>query len=349
MIRMSEIIKMGELNERKKPFNADKKEEVLKEKIDNGKEANENAFEDISNVKQKIEESNTEILKLYNDGFAILNSAFNQTRRNEKLDCTSVLNFIKNIVESTIVEDKERLTGFHEITSIEDYLPRHSLNVGFLSAKIGVWLGLNKSELIELSAAGFLHDLGMVKVENIVKKEANLSIWERRKVAKHAEYSERTLRETSNLSEEALAAVKMHHYRGSRHKFSHVIGLADIYEAITHDRIYRRAQAPHKAVEEIIEKESANFQSDVVKAFINIIGVYPIGSWVKLSTGEIGVVIGVNKGYPLRPKVNIIFNHAGEKVRETKILDFMSESYFYIDGPIDISSVEQLKLQWEKQ
>ena len=150
------------------------------------------------------------------------------------------------------------------------------------------------------------------------------------------------------LNEEGLSAVKNHHYRGPRHKFCQVISLADIYEAISHPRLYKKAKAPYQAIGEIIDKEALSFHSDIMKTFVNNIGIYPVGSWVRLSTAEIGVVIGVNKGYPLRPKVKIMLDHSGERLKDVKILDFLPEPYFYIEGPVDTPDREKTESAIEK-
>jgi len=323
---MSDIIKMAESSGLKK-IGKEKNDEIISQ--------------DITNIAQKVEANRIEMAKLYNRGITLISDAFNQIRENKNIDFSQALDFTRTLLDTILIEGDEQLSGFYEIISADNYLPSHSMNVSILSTKIGMWLGLNKSELTELIASALFHDLGMIKVEDIVQKEGRLGMAERMKVEKHPEYSEEILRTTNYLNEEGLLSVKTHHYRGPRPRFSHIIGLADIYEAITHPRMYKKAKAPHKAIGEIIEKEGLSFQADVIKTFVNNIGVYPVGSWVKLSTGEIGIVIEANKGYPLSPKVHVMFNHLSEQIKNRKIVDFMKESYFYIEGPVDITEKEE--------
>lgn len=350
MIRMSDIIKMSDpekpRREERVPVKEAKESQV--QAAPRGaprEETSKDAFASAREIKTR----RTEAVRLYDRGIVLIESAFNQVRRHEEVGCGQVLDFTKTFVETMLVEEKEQLFGFYEAASAENYLLNHSVNVSLLSIKMGVWLELDKSELIELGAASFLHDLGMIKVEDIVRKEGRLGARERRKVARHPEYGERLLRETSCLNEDALSAVKTHHLRGPRHKFSQIISLADIYEAITHPRLYKGAKTPYQAVGEIMNKELLHFQSDIMRTFINNVGIYPIGSWVRLSTGEIAIVTEVNKGYPLSPKVNVMFNHRSEPLRGVKVLDFASESYFYIDGPVDVIHKEKLEAILEEE
>ena len=184
-------------------------------------------------------------------------------------------------------------------------------------------------------------------MEKLVQKKGRLGLGERRQVNRHPRYSEHFLRKMGCLSEVGLKAVRDHHRKGARDTFSQIIGLSDVYEAITHPRLHKKAKAPHQAIGEIIEQETLSFQPQIMKVFVNNLGVYPVGSWVRLSTGEVGIVVDINKGYPLRPKVNVTFDHNGERLESSKHLDFMTESYFYIDGPLSAVDAERLKAKWE--
>jgi HD-GYP domain-containing protein (c-di-GMP phosphodiesterase class II) len=177
----------------------------------------------------------------------------------------------------------------------------------------------------------------MVKVEDIAQKEGLLESEERARMQEHPKYSEEILRDLGCLTSDAVSAVRSHHERGSRPAFTQVLGIADIYEAMTHSRPYRKAKPPHQAMEEILAKESGGFQPDIIKTLVNNIGIYPAGSWVKLNTGEIGMVIESNRNYPLRPKINLLFASSGEKLKDIKFLDLLIESHLNIECPVDIT------------
>jgi HD-GYP domain-containing protein (c-di-GMP phosphodiesterase class II) len=329
---MSEIIKMADVTEARKERDPIS---LRSEKRDQPR--------DVLQKNRKAETGKKDKEKLYEKGITLIQGAFNQIRGDTMVGSRQILPFTKMLVESALVEENGNLSGFYETVVSEDYLPYHSMNVSILSTKVGIWLNLNKSELLELANAAFLHDIGMVKVEDIIRSERRLSFRERRQVNKHPEYGEQALRLTGCLNEDGLAAVRTHHEKGARNRFSQIIGLADVYEAMTHTRSYRDAKPAHEAIEEMIERETFNFRSDIMKTFVNNIGIYPIGSWVKLSTGEVGVVIDVNKDYPLSPKVHVLFSHLGRPLSTGKVIDFAKKYFFYIEGPINQSHKERLR------
>jgi putative nucleotidyltransferase with HDIG domain len=303
--------------------------------------------EAISDVIKASEISKVESSNLYGKGVSLVTQTFEKAKKDENIVAASILDFSKNLVEQALVDESEYFLKFYESPYKKEYLPHHSVNVSFLAVEIGLWTGFNKSELMELAVSGLLHDIGMAKMENIVYKDSKLKNNERNIVDQHSESGAQILKKLGCLSEDGLMAIKNHHLRNPRDKFSEILSLADVYEAITHERPYKAAKSAHQAIAEIIDKEALNFQPSVLKAFVNNIGIYPIGSWVKLSTAEIGLVTGVNKGYPLRPKVNIIFNHAGERNKSIKFLDFMAETYFYIEGPLGTEELKELNLKWQ--
>lgn len=317
MIRISEIIKMGD-------GDAPEKDKHITIK--------ESSTEDIPKLLDYTESKKNTAHELYGRGLVMMEGTIAKIKKDEAVDSKPILTFVKELVENILVEENEQFNCFYKVAPSIAYLQNHSVNVGLLAGKMGIWSGLNKSELIDLTSAGLLHDLGMAKVEDITLKDGSLDRFERNRVNKHAEYSVAILRKLNCLTDKALVAVRSHHNRGPRDRMSQIVGLADIYEAMTHPRVYRKAKLPHQAIAEIVNKESDNFQPEIIKILVNNLGIYPIGSMVKLSNGESGMVIGVNKEYPLRPKVNILFDRAGERLIQSQVLDLTAEPHLYIDG-----------------
>src|SRR3989338_863098 len=323
MIRISEIIKMGGGNTPEK-----EKHITIKE----------SSIEDIPKLIDYTESKKNVAHELYGRGLLMMEETIAKIKKDEVPDPKPILNFVKELVENILVEENEQFNCFYRATPPIVYLQGHCVNVSLLSGKMGMWSGLNKSELMDLTAAGLLHDIGMVRVEDITLKDGALDRGERSRVNKHAEYSVSILRTMKALTDKVLVAVRSHHNRGPRDRLSQIIGLADIYEAMTHPRVYRKAYLPHQAIAEIVDKHSDSFQPEIIKTLVNNIGIYPIGSMVRLSNGEAAMVIGVSKEYPLRPKVSILFNRSGERLGQAQVLDLTTEPHLYIDGPFDASA-----------
>lgn len=230
----------------------------------------------------------------------------------------------------------------------ENYLYSHTANVTFLSVMIGVWLKYNRSQLSQLAVAAAFHDIGMVKVLDIALLPKRLSPAERKEVDKHYVYSKEFLEQLQGIDTKIIDAVRDHHRRRkinarSVNEYAQIIGLADIFEAMTHPRPYRSAIEPHRAVHAIIEEAKDDFDSRIIKALIDNIGIYPAGTFVRLDTGEAGLVIDVNPGSPLSPKVNILLGKDGERLAEPRTADLTKQTSVHIEAPLDHRAQQRLK------
>jgi len=222
----------------------------------------------------------------------------------------------------------------------EGYLCSHSVNVTFMSIMVGIWLNYNKSDLSQLALAAIFHDVGMIKVLELARLPRALNRQEREEVERHPEYSKEFLQQMSDIDTKIIEAVSNHHIRLKSHsdtinEYSQIIGLVDTFEAMTHPRAYRKQQEPHTAIHTIIEELKGAFDSRITKALIDNIGIYPVGTWVRLDTEEIGLVIDVNSGFPLSPKVSILFNKNAERLLESRTIDLSKQANIRIAGPLE--------------
>ncbi|MFH0732141.1 MAG: HD domain-containing phosphohydrolase [Candidatus Omnitrophota bacterium] len=302
----------------------------------------------------------------YMQGMNLLDDVFKKARRARDLgvgeaeefiantvDFKSITRYLNQLVDSLLLDKGEMFDYFYNYRHT-GYVYEHSLNVCLLTVKIGMWLDMNKSNLIDMALGGLLHDIGLISVEDIISSPRRLRHKERLKVKAHPLYGADILKKIRDFTDEALSAVRAHHRRLSDKDFTRevgdqkiqqmvqVIGLADVYEAITHPRSYKPAKLPHEAIKELVEKESTNFQSTIIKSLIENIGIYPIGSWVRITNGEIGIVVHINKNYPLRPRVNIVFDVRGNRLPETKQMDLLTEPHLHIESPVDLDKNKEL-------
>lgn len=346
MIRISDIIKMGPQDE---PHEENK----------GGKEA---SLLD----KALKKDTGTDIKQLYNEGIDLLKDIFDKVRQARQLSPSEVEKYVANSIDFKSVTDylhklvdlillgKGEVFDYFYAYKGENYLHMHSLNVCLLAVKIGIWLNLNKSDLMNIALGGLLHDLGLIGVEDIISLPRKLKHKELQKVREHPIVSARMLEKVKNITEDVINAIRGHHKRLTDKDFTkelsseklqrmvQIIGLADVYEAITHPRSYRGAKLPHEAVKELIEVESDKFQANIIKSLIGNIGIYPIGSWVRLTNGEIGIVASINKGYPLRPRINVIFDAKSDKLTDIKSIDLLTKPHLHIESPVDIDKNKQM-------
>jgi HD-GYP domain-containing protein (c-di-GMP phosphodiesterase class II) len=215
----------------------------------------------------------------------------------------------------------------------QEYLSFHVANTCIICLTIGLSLGYDSARLLDLGTAAFLHDLGIIKYLDLIYKKKILHEEEYAKVKKHPKASLEILKDAQGeIAQDILDAISQEHERldGSGYpqglkdaqisEFAQIIGLADLYEAMVHQRPYRNKFSPLETVKLILNNKSA-FDCRIIKALIEKIGIFPVGVLVRLNTKEIGSVVKENARLPLRPVVNVFFDAAGKELKEPKRID----------------------------
>ncbi|ABR47881.1 metal dependent phosphohydrolase [Alkaliphilus metalliredigens QYMF] len=264
-----------------------------------------------------------------------------RTALQEKEAVNQLNNISKSMVDE-ILFNKNLLINMVDIKCLDSYTYQHSVNVAVLSLVLGIELGLNRKELYDLCIGAMLHDIGRVMTpSNILAKEGKLTDAEYAIVKEHAVKGYEYLKENYDLSVPARMIALQHHERvdgtgypqGLKdeqiHKLSKIVGIANVYDALTSDRPYRRAFPPNEAIELIMGGAGRFFDFEMAKIFVRKVNPYPEGTLVKLSNGEYGVVQEVYPNYPLRPKVQIIKQNATHI--EIIIVDLLKECNVVIE------------------
>lgn len=230
-------------------------------------------------------------------------------------------------------------------------LVHQALNVAIYVLKLGDVLGYSMAKLTELALAGMVHNIGLTRLpEALLSKSGPLSERDRALIQQHPIYSNEILRSLGPTWEWLAEVVLQHHEREDGtgypnglqgvqiHEYAKIIGLCDIYEAMAHARPYRDAFAPFDVVRQILQTERGHFPQAILRAFINGLSSYPVGSWVRLSTKEIGRVIAINKANPLRPAIEVWADASGAKLPQPRLLDLSKEILVYIIGPATVEA-----------
>lgn len=230
----------------------------------------------------------------------------------EQLDKT-VLEFINQIKanESTLV-------NIADLKSYDDYTYHHSLSVALLAISLGVEMHLTESELHKLGFAAIMHDIGKMSVPiELINKPSRLTDGEFAVVKQHSEFSGKYLMENHFNDHEVYQSVISHHEKcdgtGYPKKlkekdipfYAKIIAVSDVYDALTSHRPYRAPMHPSEVAEYIMANCGSAFDLDVVRAFLDKIEFYPIGSFVQLNTGQKAIVAS-NNANPLRPTVKLL-------------------------------------------
>ncbi|MBU3187087.1 HD-GYP domain-containing protein [Clostridium estertheticum] len=201
----------------------------------------------------------------------------------------SIGNIAKEIIDE-IISKKNVMINLVDIKSMDNYTYQHSVNVAVLSLVLGVQLQLNQNELYTLCIGALLHDIGKTLIpKQIILKPGPLTDEEYKTIKEHTTKGYDFLKGCLEISAPAR-----------------IVAIADVYDALTSHRPYSKAMCPNDAVEYIFSHGDTQFDYEMVKVFSKAVVPYPPGTLVKLSTGDIGVVMAVFPNFALRPQVKII-------------------------------------------
>jgi HD-GYP domain-containing protein (c-di-GMP phosphodiesterase class II) len=200
----------------------------------------------------------------------------------------------------------------------DDYLFTHSVNVALLCILVGRWLKCNHEILKELGQAGLLHDIGKVFVDDsILNKPDKLTETEFNEVKKHTLLGYNFLTQYEWISSNITNSALMHHERAdgsgypmgtkgySKNLYVSVVAVADVYDAVTSDRVYSSKRSPYTAAEILWQESFGKLDPRISKVFYDKITNFYVGNEVLLSNDEIGIVIYVDPSQPTRPIVMV--------------------------------------------
>lgn len=227
------------------------------------------------------------------------------------LDYEKLVVVVGQIIDE-IFSNEDVTLNLANLKAVDDYIFHHSVNVCILSIITGIYMGFNKTRLVDLGVGAILHDIGKTLVpRDILNKPARLSYDEFEVIKRHSSFGHDLITRINGLSKESAEVVLSHHERydgtgypygkdkDSIHIYAKIASLADVFDAVTSDRIYGSKEDSYIAVSYILEDSGKKFEPEIVKTFLRVIGYYPVGLNVMLNTGEYGVIVRKNREKPL--------------------------------------------------
>ncbi|MFO0773764.1 MAG: HD domain-containing protein [Nitrospiraceae bacterium] len=214
-------------------------------------------------------------------------------------------------------------------------LVANMVRVGVFATKVGVGLNFNGEELTRLSLAALLHDIGMFTVPtSLLAKSGPLSRTDRSVLERHPIEGQRLISALGSQYDWLAGVVRQAHERWGGQGYpdrlhgtaiceaAHIIGMCDLFEALISPRPYRRRLLPHEAMHEIFLKERVAFPREILKALVEQFGVYPLGTEVRVNSGDAAIVMRTNPQFPLRPLVRVVDSHGVAHAHEAGSLDY---------------------------
>jgi len=269
--------------------------------------------------------------KIYFLSLMHLKEAF-EKEKSEPVNLNTTRRLMQSIFNH-IVDNESFVYGLTNIKNYDEYTLNHSVNVCLLSIALGRRLGLDRHELVDLGISAFFHDFGKLDTpKEILEKPAKLNNDERQIIEKHPYHGAGKLvqlRDFKNFPLKALNVALEHHIKEdlsgypkyfkkkSTHLFSKIVKIADYFDAVTTRRVYRtRHFTRDEALNLMIEQGPKEFHPLLLRVFVQMMGVFPVGTFVALDTGEIGLVTEtpLDPAQVLRPKVMLITDTSGRKI-----------------------------------
>lgn len=264
------------------------------------------------------------------------------------VDGKKVAEIVEKLI-ANILQSDDIVTSLSDIRSIDEYTFSHSVNVCILSIVTGIGLGLKGENLRDLGIGAIMHDIGKTMVDDaILQKPSSLTQLEFDEVKRHTEYGYQILRNSKDISPTACMIALSHHERldGSGYPQhlknndiqlpARIVAIADVYDALTTNRIYRRKMMPHDVLDYILSLGGKHFDKNVLDTFVRHIAYYPVGTAVILNSGEKALVSRYNPYYPNRPVVRVVIDDDGRMLHQHKEIDLSKKLEYRVVAIWDI-------------
>lgn len=274
----------------------------------------------------------------YSHAYNSLKEVTQKIKANNRAGVRKAVRVVQDITDLVFI-DKSIILGLSTIRDYDDYTYAHSVNVGVTSICLGHAIGLSRKSLVRLGICGLFHDLGKIDIPiEIINKTANLNDQEYKIIQQHSLNSVRQILKLEayrDLIAKIILPPFEHHlkYDLSGYPsvnwskpislFGRIIEICDVYDALTSPRIYRPTPlSPDRALGFMLTKSGEDFDPVLLKWFINMMGIYPVGSLVKLNTGEVGLIYqsGASQENPM-PVVLLIRKDAENQLKTGNLLD----------------------------
>ncbi len=301
--------------------------------------------------RESFTQSLPEAIMLHSAAKDYIGSVLDDVRLGKSIDTGGARELADRLAEN-IVKNENAMVWLTQLKNRDEYTSMHSINVCVLSLLFGRFLGLKEKELGHLGLGALLHDVGKMKVPSeILNKPGRLDDEERTIMNRHPELGHALLKEHTDLHPAVLEIALSHHerYDGSGYprglkgkalnQYALIVSIIDFYDAVTSDRAYHIGISPHEALNMMYAVAAKSFPLTLVESFIQCLGIYPIGSLVELESGEVGVVMTVNRQRRLKPILTLVLDRHKKPFPQVKMMNLEIQEQH--ESPVRIKKILQ--------
>lgn len=282
----------------------------------------------INIIPRKLEEREEEDLnirakRVYSDARSAVLEIMKDARIGKVPSATKVIRIVSDMAD-IIFKDRSALLGLAMIQDHDEYTFNHSVNVGILSLTLANALNFVGRDLIDIGLGGLLHDIGKTETpKEIILKPAKLTPEEWEIMKQHPVKGYAIVSRMEGISKITAKIIYEHHLQFDRNGYpkvppdytptplANIVTISDCYDSMTTLRPYQKRFDPKEALLILSKRVNEAFNPEYFRTFVRILGIYPIGSIVRLDTNEIAIVTKINLEEPDRPIVKILFDSNG--------------------------------------
>lgn len=306
---------------------------------------------------QPINISHQEELPIANairsEAFEVVSNMLNDVRMGRQVELEKTEPVVTRITDS-ILRNPGTLVSLCRLKEGDTYTFQHCVSVATLLVAFCHFIGMQKELLIEAGMGGILHDVGKMKIpDHILNKPGKLEEEEFEIMKSHVAHGIDILCTTAGISPRMIQIASEHHerYDGSGYpkglvgkeisQIGKMAAIVDVYDAITSNRVYHKSIEPIVAIQNLYTWSEHHFDPELVEQFIKSIGIYPIGSLVRLTSGRLGVIIDQGQSGLLFPLVRMVFDTNRHKLLSNYDVDLSNP-----DIPGDQITNEEDPFEW---
>ncbi len=294
--------------------------------------------------------ANDEMYRAYHDLITSLDSVFSDIREKREIR-TRGIDRIVNELLTLVQSNRSEIVGFILGGDIQEYeLAKSSINIAILSIIIAIHLELPRHRVLQIATGALLHDIGMLKVpDTIIGKEGPLDESELQLMRSHTFYGYKMIVNELLYADEVGKAAVQHHERWDGEGYpgrlsgqnidlgARIISVADAFEAMVSPKAYRDSMVGYKAMRNLLSDNARRFDPDIIKAMIQSMGIYPVGSIVLMNNSSIARVLESNREAPLRPVIRILIDEFARPftLNEGEKINLMENRTLFIARAID--------------
>ncbi|MGD9033302.1 MAG: HD domain-containing phosphohydrolase [Desulfobacteraceae bacterium] len=352
MVRFSDIIKDGEQKEpsKKSPENRAEDEDLNLSDSQISRVMSDTQILKVRGEKASSdpsfrEEWSPEVITYYESFIERAIDIRSRVRNEQGISPSPILSDLHHILNKDLVDKLYEYAMFAPIDI--EWLLVHNVRMTFISLILGQGLGYDIKMLLKLGLAALLENVGMYKIpDTVLEKKGSLDDNEMAMIREHPKKSYEVLDQMGEryrwLAEVALQV----HERtdgsgypyglkgGEIYELSSVIGLTDMYVAMTSDRPYRNRIVQTDAIKHVVEEAKEEFPANIRKVFLNRISLFPVNTYVMLNNKSIGRVISTEKEQPLRPTIELLYDSDGGKLEKREVVKLSENPLLYITESI---------------